>query len=199
MVVGTEMVACLGLGLLDRARELDASVSDTAWGPGYNWTSYLYASGRVALESGNLDRAIERLEESGRRWRPGQSPNPAPVPWRPFAARAWRDRGDVERATELCVEDLALAERWGLPVSIAQAHLTCADVLGDQRHLTTAIELLRDSPYDGPLATALLDLAGTVDPVAAEPLVREAAHISTKAGVVVLVDRARALGWVPGT
>lgn len=199
MVIATEMLVSLGLGLLDQARELDASVPDSEWGPGFTWTGFLYASGVVALRAGDLDRAIERLEEAGRRWRPGQTPNPAVLPWRTFAAVAWSARGNAERAAELCHEELALVRRWGAPSPIARTQLVCAKVLGDRRHLTEAVELLRDSPVTTLRATALLDLAETVDPSQAETLVREAAHLSSRAGAVELVDRARALGWVPGT
>ena len=115
------------------------------------------------------------------------------------AAVAWQARGNAERAAELCHEELALVRRWGAPSPIARTQLVCAKVLGDQRHLTEAVELLRDSPVTTLRATALLDLAETVDPSSAEPLVREAAHLSSRAGAVELVDRARALGWVPGT
>jgi tetratricopeptide (TPR) repeat protein len=198
LLIAATVLVRLARGEIDLAEEAAARLPDDELGLGYARTWFLFARGVLAAMCGNAAAAVEDLEETGRRLRARQALNPALVPWRSIAARAWRTLGHLDRATALSTEDLMFAERWGTRSAVARAHLTCAEVSGEDEHLRKAVQLLQGPSHPLLRAGALLDLAEAVGPGPGAPLVREAGTIAVACRAAPLITRARGLGWMPG-
>ncbi|WP_086662147.1 ATP-binding protein [Lentzea kentuckyensis] len=198
ILVGGEMLVCVERGEIERAIELAASQQDEWIGFGYARTFFNFARAVLALVTGNPAEAVAKADECGRWMLSRQWVNPAVLPWRSIAAAALSATGDHERASLMCRKELELAQRWGVPSTVARAHLSCGAVLGDEEHLREAVRLLTGSPFQLLRANALLDLAHVVGPGRAGPMLKEAAGIAVLCRSTSVLHRARGLGWEPG-
>ncbi|MGW4214747.1 hypothetical protein ACWEIJ_42655 [Lentzea sp. NPDC004789] len=195
IMVAADVLVSIERGHFDRAIALRASLTGDWIGFGYARTFFTFACAVLALVTGDPFEAAARADECGRWMLSRQWVNPAALPWRSVAAVALSVSGEHERAAAMCAQELALAERWGAPSTVARAHLTCAAVIGGEEHLHRAAELLAGSPFRLLRATALLDLAQATGLGAG---LKEAGEIAVLCRSAPLVGRARGLGWEPG-
>lgn len=202
LLIAVDMLVHLDQGLVTRAEQASARFPEIDLGHGYARSLLLFARGMLALARGEAEAGVEQLDECGRWLLARHWMNPAVLPWRTAMAAAVKTLGDDDRAARLCAEELALAESWGVPSPLGHAHLSMAQVVGGdaaRAHLGEAVRLLRNSPRRLLHAQALLDFGQTTEPrSAAAPLIREAAEIAVSCRSRSLIERARALGWVPG-
>ncbi|KJK47213.1 hypothetical protein UK23_21105 [Lentzea aerocolonigenes] len=199
LLVAVEAQLCMENGFEDRAEELSAAVLDHELGFGHARMLMMYVRAELAFRRGDARTALALAEECGRRMLARGWRNPASLPWRSVAARASLQLGNHDHAEILCAQEVQRAREWGVPGLLGMAHLSRAPVSGDRHDLTEAVRLLSDSPYRLAHAVALLALAEVSEPHEAAPLVREAAGIAVRGRALVLLNRARRLGWVPGT
>jgi tetratricopeptide (TPR) repeat protein len=184
-------------GEIDRAEEAMSGVLDTDVGFVFFRVAFDFARAMVAVARGDAEQAAGLLDRCAIRLRATNAENPALLPWRSLAAGAWRALGHPGRAAALAAEELELARRWGVPSTMARAHLSCAAAGDAEHHLREAVRLLRDSPYRLLRAEALLGLAEVVGTSGGAPLVREAGMIAVACRAAPLLTRARGLGWTP--
>jgi DNA-binding CsgD family transcriptional regulator len=136
---------------LDRADAVLAAADDFTLHPRESpmWAMTEAARGRLELVRGDLARALEILEATGRRMGAelGIS-NPACSPWRSDCVIALAELGRVEEAIALADEDLERAEAWGAPRALGGA-LRVRGLLAPPGErlvwMTRAVEALEDS------------------------------------------------------
>jgi tetratricopeptide (TPR) repeat protein len=107
--------ALADLGDLDGAEATLESVRGfdvTEPGPAYYARQ---AAARVRREQGRPAEARDVALAAGRTWTAYGFANPAIGPWRSEAALALHALGEVDEATRLAEEEVALARRWGAP------------------------------------------------------------------------------------
>jgi DNA-binding CsgD family transcriptional regulator/tetratricopeptide (TPR) repeat protein len=121
----------------------------------------LYFRARVRLMEGRADDALADAVEVGRRYERFGLRRAVP-PWRSTAAVLLVERGERERALELAVEELDLAERWGTPVARGLALRGLGLVRSDVDLMRAAVEELEGSPWRLELARALVDLGAAL-------------------------------------
>ncbi len=113
------------------------------------WAMTEAARGRLALARGEPERALEILEETGRRMRAElEISNPACSPWRSDCVIALAALGRGEEALALADEDLARAEAWGAPRALGGALRVRGLVAPPGERvgwMTHAVEVLADS------------------------------------------------------
>jgi|AntDryMetagUQ889_1029465.scaffolds.fasta_scaffold02050_3 DNA-binding CsgD family transcriptional regulator/tetratricopeptide (TPR) repeat protein len=110
--------------------------------PFHHVTMYLLsARGRLSAENGELRGALADLEACGRGMDELEIVNPAVIPWRSRAGLVALALGDLERADALADDELALAQRCGVPTAIAIALRARGLVDGGD----AAIERLREA------------------------------------------------------
>jgi len=150
--------------------------------------------GRVQLEAGAPDAALEEFRMVGAAMDALGIRNPAGLPWRSQAALALSRLGRPEEATELAREELRLARQWGAPRPIGIALRALGQAQGGRRgeaQLRHAVAVLESSGAQLEYARALIDLGGMLRRAnrrgdAREPLLRglELAHRAGAAGLV---------------
>ena len=86
----------------------------------------VYARAQVALSEGDFERAYADARDAGARDEQPGRPNPACAGWRGIASHALAHLGRREEASALADAELALAEAFGAPVTIARAMLARA-------------------------------------------------------------------------
>ena len=148
------MHAVLALCLIERG-ELDAAEAalevpggEEAWADTFTWADLLDARGRVRLARGDPRAALDDLLACGERLKPLNASHSGVVPWRPGAALAAMQLGDVELAGRLAGEDTELARAFGAPRELGMALRTAGVVAGGDRGielLREAVEVLRGS------------------------------------------------------
>ena len=121
--------------------------------------------GRLRIETGSPERAVEELLQVGETARLVPFDNPSCVPWRRWAAEGLRvlDRKDEARA--LAEEELALARRWGDPHAIGASLRALGLVEGGEAGiglLREAVEVLEGSEARLEHARALVDLGAAL-------------------------------------
>lgn len=136
---------------LDEADAVLAAADDFVLHPRESpmWAMTEAARGRLVLARGEPGRALEILEEAGRRMRTElEISNPACSPWRSDSVIALAELGRSDEARALADEDLAKAEAWGAPRALGGA-LRVRGLVGppDERlgWMTRAVEVLEDS------------------------------------------------------
>jgi DNA-binding CsgD family transcriptional regulator len=126
------------------------------------WAMTEAARGRLALARGEPERALEILEETGRRMQTElEISNPACLPWRSDCVLALAALGRGEEALALADEDLARAEAWGAPRALGCALRVRGLVAPPGERvgwMTHAVEVLADSETRLDHAYALLAL-----------------------------------------
>jgi DNA-binding CsgD family transcriptional regulator len=101
----------------------------------------LEARGRIRLELGDTEAALDDLLEAGRRLEAWGLHNPAVTAWRSNAAFALATLGQRNRAVALVDAELALTRRWGAPRALGMALRAQALIYNDER----TIPLLHES------------------------------------------------------
>ncbi len=113
------------------------------------WAMTEAARGRLELVRGDPERALEILEETGRRMSTElRISNPACSPWRSDCVVALAELGRTEEAIALADEDLARAEAWGGPRALGGALRVRGFVASPGERLgwmTRAVEVLEGS------------------------------------------------------
>jgi tetratricopeptide (TPR) repeat protein len=203
-VLAAQIALFLEAGQLDRAKELVATELPPGVESGLGWCQFLLTKGLFQLLTGDPRTAVEHLQEAGRRMLARQWVNPALAGWRSFAALAHRACGNAAEAERLVTEERALAERWGIPSALGGAHLAASMVLDGPAgldSLTTAVDVLRESPSRLRHARALLRLAelrrAAGESGEAVQLATEAGELARANGAHHLANQARELGWDP--
>ncbi len=125
----------------------------------------LHARGALAAELGSHEAALDLFRAAGEHATSWEALNPAVVPWRSAAALSLRALGDVEGATSLAREELALARRYGAPRSIGVALRAGAALVAPADALPLLLEataVLESSPSQLERARALVDLGRAI-------------------------------------
>jgi DNA-binding CsgD family transcriptional regulator len=157
----------------------------------------LEARGRVRLELGDTQAALDDLLEAGQRLEAWGLHNPAVAAWRSHAAFALTALGQHDRAAALVEQELALARRWGSPRTLGVALRAQALTYNDER----TIGLLRESSSvlagsQAPVehATTLTELGAALrranQRTQARAHLRSALETAHAAGALVLARRA---------
>jgi DNA-binding CsgD family transcriptional regulator len=157
---------------------------------------FVYARGRLHLESGAAERALADFIEVGALAESVDFRNPAFVPWRSQAALALRELGRVEEARELAREELALSRGWGAPRTVGISLRALGLVEGGpagELLLREAVEVLADSPARLEHARALVDLGALLrrgnSRSEARKLLRQGVELAHRCGATALVTR----------
>jgi DNA-binding CsgD family transcriptional regulator len=113
------------------------------------WAMTEAARGRLMLVRGDPPRALEILEEAGRRMETELAiSNPACSPWRSDCVLALAELGRAGEAIALADEDLERAEAWGAPRALGGA-LRVRGLVGSPEErvgwMSRAVEALEDS------------------------------------------------------
>jgi len=133
---------CIEMGQFDEAAPLVTEDGDLL-----QHINVVYARGRLKLASCHAEGALEDLLEAGRRLAVREMPNPALMPWRHHAVRAYLAMGNRDDAARLAHEELDLAKRWGSTRVIGTALMSVGISTDDVDVLAEAEQLLASSPH----------------------------------------------------
>lgn len=133
---------CIEMGQFDEAAPLV-----TADGDLLQHINVVYARGRLKLASCHAEGALEDLLEVGRRLASREMPNPALIPWRHHAVRAYLALGNRDDAARLAHEELDLAKRWGSARVIGTALMSVGISTDDIDVLVEAEQVLASTPH----------------------------------------------------
>lgn len=156
----------------------------------------LLARGALAHAEGDHGRALEDLEEVGRRAARSRYENPAAMPWRSHAALCHAALGDRTTARDLVDDELRRARTFGAPRAVGRAlrvRAGLSESAAAVQDLEAAVAVLADSGAVLEHAGALVDL-GAAD--VARPLeqrrdlLRRGMDLGHRCGARRLVDRA---------
>jgi len=163
--------AALALCLIERG-ELDAAEAalevpggEDRWGATFTWADVIDARGRLRLARGDAEGALEDFLACGERLEPLGASHCGVVPWRPGAAEAAHQLGEIERAGEIAGAELELSRAFGARRELGLALRTAGAVAGGDKGLELireAVDVLRDSDAELELAHALNDLGGAL-------------------------------------
>jgi DNA-binding CsgD family transcriptional regulator len=152
---------------LDGADAVLAAADDFVLHPRQSpmWAMTEAARGRLELVRGDPERALEILEETGRRMSSElEITNPACSPWRSDCVIALAELERTDEAIALADEDLERAEAWGGPRALGGA-LRVRGLVGSSGErlgwMTRAVEVLEDSETRLDYAYALHTLGCT--------------------------------------
>ena len=196
--------AVLALCLIERG-ELDAAEvalevpgGEERWGATFTWADVLDARGRARLARGDARGALEDFTACGERLKPLGTSHCGVVPWRPGAALAALELGELELAAELAAEEVELARSFGATRELGMALRTAGVVAGGDKGielLREAVAVLRDSEAELELAHALSDLGGSLlaegHRLAAREALTEALDLAHRCRADALEDVAR--------
>ncbi|MFE3650163.1 AAA family ATPase [Streptomyces sp. NPDC059152] len=163
-----------------------------------HWSLLLYARARVASDEGRWGEAAELFKESGRWLLRRQWTNPAMLPWRSLAGRAFLVLGDRAQARRLIHEELTRARRWGAASALSVAQLS-ARILDRHGPDAGSADLSRIPRGPNQLAYAwgLADLAGVEvakgDRATAARLLAEVSGYDVARTSIRLAERVRSL------
>jgi DNA-binding CsgD family transcriptional regulator len=157
----------------------------------------MFAQGRLALHSGEAERAFDFFTACGQRAERAGVANPAVVPWRADAGLAAAAIGDSGEAELLIESELALASEFGEPGAIGRALHAMGLVRPPERGLEAfeaAVEMLEDSQAALERAGALVDFGAALRRSgrrrdAREPL-KAGLDLAERCGATVLAARA---------
>ncbi|MGW4209468.1 LuxR C-terminal-related transcriptional regulator [Lentzea sp. NPDC004789] len=133
---------CIEMGQFDEAAPLVTEDGDLL-----QHINIVYTRGRLKLASCHAEGALEDLLEAGRRLAAREMPNPALMPWRHHAVRAYLAMGNRDDAARLAHEELDLAKRWGSTRVIGTALMSVGISTDDVDVLAEAEQLLASSPH----------------------------------------------------
>ncbi|HEX2053514.1 MAG TPA: AAA family ATPase [Actinomycetota bacterium] len=173
--------------------DLDGALPDTV--P----TRILLATrGRLRLAQGNIEKAVEDLEQLFRLEERSGPSNLYLVPYRPWLAAAYTQSGRAEQGRELALEEVGAARAWGAPRILAH-NLTAAGRLAPEEDalplLREAVSIAESSPAKLVLAYAAAELglglrrAGKKSE--AVDSLRRALDLAHRCGASALAARAR--------
>lgn len=153
--------------------------------------------GRLNLEMGRTEQALEDLFGSGRHQLSIGIVTPAVYPWRSVAALALARLGDLEQARSLAAEELALAQAFGSPRTIGVALRSAALVEPDEErkieHLRRAEHVLHSSEAPLELSRTRADLGAVLRRAGmrneARALLEKALDTAHHCGATALVQR----------
>ncbi|OLL71682.1 putative regulatory protein [Pseudonocardia sp. Ae168_Ps1] len=141
-----------------------------------------------ALLGEQRDLALECFLDCGRHLEHLGWSNPALFPWRSWAARLLRRRGETTAALDWADEELALARAWGAPAALGRALRVRGSLVGGsagEAQLREAVAVLGDSADTAGLGRAEIalgrHLAAAGDP-AGEDLLRRGRRRVDEAG-----------------
>lgn len=204
MVVRPFAHGYIALAELDRG-DVGAAEAALRFDPGddldlpftYDWM--LWARARLALRTGDPERALELLLDCGRRQEAIPAPNPAVLPWRSEAAIAALQLRRREQASELAEEELERTRAFGAARGLGVALRTAGLVRGGAAGLALlqeAVRTLERSPSRIELARALVDLGAAQRRAGQQTAARETLRVGLDAayrcGASGLADVARA-------
>ncbi|MFE1175437.1 LuxR C-terminal-related transcriptional regulator [Streptomyces sp. NPDC058773] len=174
------------------------SVDPERYGTGWQWAHLLEARARLHLARGDLNPALEDLQECGRRQIAWQRDNPAILPWRSLAALTHLALDRPEQAARLAHQEWEQAQGWGTPRTLGIS-LRTVGITTRGRHarkpLEESIDLLEEAGATLEQARSLIEY-GTVRCAAGHTrLAREvtlrALTLARQCGAVELADLAR--------
>lgn len=177
------------LGRCEEARELLARSGFAAELPElFQHNLLLYSRGKLKLATDDPEGALEDLLECGRRLEASAVENPAVIPWRALAVRAYLALGMREAASKLAKHDHERARLWGTPRAMGTAllsiGLTAEDEEAGTRALLKATEFLAESKGKLNLAEAVFELGAQLrrrgQSERAIPYLRRAVELSAK-------------------
>jgi DNA-binding CsgD family transcriptional regulator len=186
---------CVARGDFDEAETLLARVPLDAVHVGHQ-IIFICARGRLYLETGRPDQALEEFRLAGDMAASLGIENPAFCPWRSHAALALHRVGRPDEAAELAREELDLSRRWGAPrtigVSLRALGLAEGGAAGEER-LREAVEVLADSLARFEHARALIDLGAALRRAnsrsEARMVLRDGVDLAHQCHATVLVSR----------
>ncbi|MGW3013105.1 LuxR C-terminal-related transcriptional regulator [Streptomyces sp. NPDC001219] len=114
-VAGVLRVLVETTGRRTEAGTLLRSADPERYGTGWQWAHFLEARARLHLAHGDLQRALDDLQECGRRQIAWQRDNPAILPWRSLAAFTHLALDRPEQAARLAHQEREQAQDWGTP------------------------------------------------------------------------------------
>ncbi|MEU3409084.1 LuxR C-terminal-related transcriptional regulator [Streptomyces sp. NPDC006670] len=177
-------------GLARTAGHLDRSV--------WEWHLYLYVSGRVHRERGDLEGALELWRRCGRSQEEAGVVNPVLAPWWLPTATTLGRLGRGAEAAELVETAVARTRAWGTPRALGLGLVAAASVVGGRARtelLAEAVETLSGSPARLELARAEYQLGRELlalgDARAARGHLRQAIGLATRCGSHALTATAR--------
>jgi DNA-binding CsgD family transcriptional regulator len=182
-------------GAIDEAEQLiaDSSLDDVV---DAHRIHFVYARGRLRLESGAAEGALVDFIEVGDLAESVQFLNPAFVPWRSHAAIALQRLGRQDEARVLAREELDLSRSWGAPRTVGISLRALGLVEGGQAGellLLEAVEILAGSPARLEHARALVDLGALLrrgnSRSEARTLLRQGVELAHQCGATALVAR----------
>ena len=153
--------------------------------------------GRLRIETGRPERGVEDLLQVGETARLVPCDNPSDLPWRSWAAEGLRLLGRNDEARALADEELALARRWGDPLTIGTSLRVRGLVEGGKTGiglLREAVEVLDSSEARLERARALVDLGAALrranQRTEARQQLREGVDLARRLGAFGLAERA---------
>jgi DNA-binding CsgD family transcriptional regulator len=192
--------ALIELGRLDEADAIAAEAAARRPPPGYVTTvTFVHALAALRCAQARFDDALQAALEAGGAARALRFEHPAGAYWRIPAATAHAALGDVDEASRLAAEQLALARRAGTPRAVGGALRACAATADRERGeelLSEAVRVLEPTPARLDLAHALADLGALLRRAgrrgeARAPLLR-ALELADRAGAAPLTERVHA-------
>jgi DNA-binding CsgD family transcriptional regulator len=158
----------------------------------------LDARGRLALETGDADLALEHFTAAGKALTAMGLPSPGFISWHSGAAQAAMRLGKTDLAAELAAEELDLARRTGtgraLGIALRSAAMTAAAAKRLEL-LEESCAALRESPSRLERARSELELGAarrrSGQRAAARDPLRRALDLAARAGAEPLVARIR--------
>ncbi|MFE6399667.1 helix-turn-helix transcriptional regulator [Streptomyces alboflavus] len=143
---GALVASAVLLPLVESGRTQDARriADDPRWRTvpeNWLWPHFLAARAQLGAAEGHIHAALHDLEQCGRLLARYAGDNPGRIAWRSQAAQLHRQQGRPQEAQRLSDEELALARRWGAPITLAKSLRAAA--LADAR--SDAPELLEES------------------------------------------------------
>jgi DNA-binding CsgD family transcriptional regulator len=199
IVQAAAAVGYVDLNELDVAESLVAEVAGVSEETSREYPYLLWARARLRLARGDPEGSLEDWLEAGRALvEHGHTPNPAPIPWRGWAAIAAAQTGSRDLATELTAEELRLAEQFGAARTLGFA-LRCGGLVFGGPHgielLERAVDVLAESPSRLEYVRALVDLGALIRstgrPALARDPLRRGLDLAHELGITALANRAR--------
>jgi DNA-binding CsgD family transcriptional regulator len=161
-------------------------------------TDLLCAAGRAYIADQRIAEGIELLLACGQRSAEWRFKNPAWLPWRSEAALALHQLGDIERAIELCDDELWRARRYGARRPLGVALRARGLIEGGDAGLELlreAARVMRQSPAKLECGRGLVALGGALRRAnrraEARELLADGLEVADACGAVRVAEEAR--------
>lgn len=123
------------------------------------WPYFLSARAQLRAAEGRTQAALHDLEQCGRLLARYGGDNPGRIAWRSQAALLYQQSERPKEARRLIDEELALARRWGAPITLAKS-LRVAAIVGARpeapRLMEESVSLLEGAAYPLELVRSLI-------------------------------------------